>query len=122
MKDILKNVLTILVVAAIGLLIGRYLLGSDEDLKKARDQIARTQALVDSLKQVNATIAANLARVEQHNQELEQEKNLLAERLQRQLDRLNRMVKEINAYVGAKTELVRELNLILDAPLRPLPN
>ncbi len=122
MKDIIKNVITILIVAVIGILIGRYVLGDDDEIKKAREQIVRTQAEVDSLKKVNAKIAENLTRVENNNRRLEEEKIALQQAVERAVGRLNRIIKEINAYVGTKTDLVRELNRILAVPLQPLPN
>jgi septal ring factor EnvC (AmiA/AmiB activator) len=122
MKDILKNLITILIVVVIGILIGRYVLGDDDQIKKVREQIARTQAEVDSLKKVNTEIAKELARVEKNNRRLEEEKMALQQAVDSAVGRLNRIVKEINAYVGTKTDLVRELNRILAVPLQPLPN
>lgn len=122
MKDIMKSVVTIFIVAGVGVLVGRYVFGDDSELKEARDRIARTQALVDSLKQVNARIAAELEGVKRNNERLEQDKIALQQAADRALGRLNRIIKEINAYVGTKTDLVRELNRILAIPLEPLPD
>jgi len=122
MKDIIKNVITILIVAVIGILIGKYVLGDDKDLTEARERIAQTRAEVDSLKQANARIAEELEAVKRNNQRLEQDKITLQQAADRAVGRLNRIIKEINAYVGTKTDLVRELNRILAAPLQPLPD
>ena len=125
MKDIInsaivKNVMTILIIVVVGILIGRYLLGDDEDLKKARDKIARTMTTLDSLENVKASIAAELTLVKMKNDSLEQETRKLEQRVTRTIGRLTKNIKEVKVYEGTKIDLLHDLNLILDATIDTL--
>ena len=119
---IVKNVITIVIVVAIGILIGKYLLSDDEDLKKARDKIARTMTTLDSLENVKARIAAELTLVKMKNDSLEQKTKKFEQKVTLARGRLTKNIKEVNIYEGTKSDLLHDLNLILDAPIDTLSN
>jgi chromosome segregation ATPase len=123
MKDILKNFLLVVIVAALAIVIFNRFFGSGkEELKQARETIKQARARSDSLEKVNAQIKSQLDSLRQQRAYLNKIIDSLQVVTKTSEAILTKTVRSINVFEGTLDDLSRELNELAKSPLAPEPD
>jgi chromosome segregation ATPase len=121
MNKLLQSILLVAIAAIVAILLYRWVFPSGEEVEKLKKEIQDTQALVDSLRQVNQTLLdANLA-LRQAETLIRARNDSLQEVSHEQKVRLAQLGRRARFFPGAPDSLHRDLNRLAGVPVPVCP-
>jgi len=120
-KSLWKNILLIVVVAGVAVVLTRLFWPTDKEIDAGLEEIKKTKAIIDSLKNVNSRLIARVDSLQNADRDRIKEIDNLKDRIDKQQQSLRAALEALHDYKGTDGDLVRELNELIKSPLPALP-
>jgi Tfp pilus assembly protein PilN len=122
MNKILRNVLLVLAIAALAILLYRWLFPPSEEVARLRRRIDRALEAADSLRAVNDTLRSEINELRRVQQVFEARIDSIRRVADDRQNRLRQLERLARLFPGTPDSLHRELNRLARTPLLVSPD